>query len=178
MCPFPGSGSFSAVTQEADFWCLERSYHQDTIGSCIYLYVSIQCRSSMTFNFYLNRTRYGTNVRNQGGFVTGDGYRIHFYQTLTKNEDLNEVFWTSVDMRTQHLKQRYGMSSEQAEQIIETRYNAPCDICGEIKKILCVDHDHKTGNFRGLVCHKCNNFLVAIESDVFERLQAYLTRAI
>lgn len=30
-----------------------------------------------------------------------------------------------------------------------------CEICGE-RKQLCVDHDHKTNTFRGLLCNSCN----------------------
>jgi hypothetical protein len=30
-----------------------------------------------------------------------------------------------------------------------------CEACGE-KKVLCLDHDHETGEFRGWLCHRCN----------------------
>jgi hypothetical protein len=30
-----------------------------------------------------------------------------------------------------------------------------CQICGTNRKI-CVDHDHKTGNLRGVLCNRCN----------------------
>lgn len=39
-----------------------------------------------------------------------------------------------------------------------------------------VDHDHKTGKVRGLLCRRCNDFLgkVADNKDTLERLRAYL----
>lgn len=30
-----------------------------------------------------------------------------------------------------------------------------CEVCGSISN-LCIDHDHTTGKFRGVLCHSCN----------------------
>ena len=42
-------------------------------------------------------------------------------------------------------------------------HNGLCDVCGQPpgerdprSKRLCIEHDHETGEFRGLVCRKCN----------------------
>lgn len=35
---------------------------------------------------------------------------------------------------------------------------AGCEICGTITKLVC-DHDHKTEQFRGWICSKCNRGL-------------------
>ena len=38
-----------------------------------------------------------------------------------------------------------------------------CAICGESPKKLCIDHDHKTGFPRGLLCDTCNLVLGRME---------------
>ena len=39
-----------------------------------------------------------------------------------------------------------------------------CAVCGKpreaFQKSLAVDHDHKSGKIRGLLCYRCNKFLV------------------
>jgi hypothetical protein len=39
-----------------------------------------------------------------------------------------------------------------------------CEICGRERKI-CFDHCHKTGNFRGWICDKCNLILGQVNDD-------------
>ncbi len=57
----------------------------------------------------------------------------------------------------------------------EGRYGA-CQICQrqatdqedrkKNAKVLDCDHDHKTGAFRGWICHRCNSVLAAVGDDV------------
>ena len=60
-----------------------------------------------------------------------------------------------------HVKKKYGLSKEQYYQMIEDQ-NSKCAICGvtfddnDRKSSTCVDHDHKTGKVRALLCHNCN----------------------
>jgi hypothetical protein len=62
------------------------------------------------------------------------------------------------------LKKLYGISLEQRDQLLQAQGNA-CAICrfefGNEKKsrLMHVDHDHKTGKVRGLLCHHCNVLL-------------------
>jgi hypothetical protein len=55
---------------------------------------------------------------------------------------------------------------------VETLYKLGCAICGT-KKHLHVDHDHKTGLFRGILCSKHNNGLGFLGDDI-EGLEAAL----
>jgi hypothetical protein len=54
-------------------------------------------------------------------------------------------------------------------QIMLKKQNYKCAICklptSHFKKALAVDHDHKTGKVRGLLCQLCNAFLGRIESN-------------
>lgn len=53
-----------------------------------------------------------------------------------------------------HLKNSYGLTFEDREKLIKDQ-NSKCLICGEKKKLI-IDHDHKTGKVRGLLCNDCN----------------------
>jgi hypothetical protein len=47
--------------------------------------------------------------------------------------------------------------------------NGKCAICGTTdsgKMDWCADHDHKTGQKRGLLCHKCNTGIGLLQDDV------------
>lgn len=63
--------------------------------------------------------------------------------------------------RKHHLKRAYGLTLEQYDQMFEVQ-GGVCAICNGPEtngKRLSVDHDHKTGRIRGLLCHKCNGLL-------------------
>lgn len=52
------------------------------------------------------------------------------------------------------LKRKYGLSLDQQQAMFE-RQKGQCCICKEAQP-LNVDHDHSTGEVRGLLCHRCN----------------------
>jgi hypothetical protein len=74
------------------------------------------------------------------------------------------------------LRQRYGLTQAQAEELLAAR-GAQCWACGARPKSknLHVDHDHRTGAVRGLLCLRCNVALSYIENtELHEQLLAYL----
>jgi hypothetical protein len=90
--------------------------------------------------------------------------------------------------RRRHLKQYYGMSQEEYNR----RYIEQKGVCAICKKEceyrrrgggghrwLAVDHDHKTGKIRGLLCQKCNMILgLAFDnSDILRQAATYLEYA-
>lgn len=56
-----------------------------------------------------------------------------------------------------NLKRNYGLKFTDYESLKAKQKNL-CGICGKAKKLV-VDHDHKTGFVRGLLCINCNQAL-------------------
>lgn len=52
-----------------------------------------------------------------------------------------------------------------------------CEICGKSDCVLCVDHDHNTNKFRGILCQSCNRFLGWFDNNK-EKIKEYLKKKI
>ena len=71
---------------------------------------------------------------------------------------------TSAERWEWYLKAEYGLTLAQYE-ALRVGQRGKCAICGALGR-LCVDHCHKTGKVRGLLCSQCNYSLVgAIEKN-------------
>ena len=57
---------------------------------------------------------------------------------------------------------RYGMTAA-AWRDMMGRQNNMCALCGGEMKRPVVDHDHQTGQVRGILCHPCNIKLPVVE---------------
>lgn len=58
------------------------------------------------------------------------------------------------------------------EKIAGRKRSEQCEICGAMEQI-CFDHDHKTGEFRGWICGRCN-FALGLVKDNTETLMAMI----
>ncbi len=54
------------------------------------------------------------------------------------------------------VKAQYGITLEEYNKCMSK--SKVCEICGTDKR-LCYDHNHNTGEFRGVLCHWCNSAL-------------------
>lgn len=88
-----------------------------------------------------------------------------------KNPDYNRDFT---------LKRNYGISLDEYEELFKLQ-DGVCAICHkpDLRRRLCVDHDHKTGVVRGLLCDSCNNGLGRFGDEplLLEAALAYLKAA-
>lgn len=83
----------------------------------------------------------------------------------------------SAIVRKSNLKRMYGLSEKDYAALL-TVQKGGCAICfsappvvGRVKH-LHVDHDHKTGGVRGLLCSRCNTALGLFEEDENRMLRA------
>lgn len=77
--------------------------------------------------------------------------------------------------RSHYLKKMYNITAAQYQEMWEES-NGKCWICGWAwkagKRRLSVDHDHKTGMIRGLLCYTCNKGLGVFRDRVEVLLNA------
>ena len=87
-------------------------------------------------------------------------------------------------MSEYHLKRNFGITEEQYQQLY-SKQKGRCFICQRHSSLfvtrLAVDHNHKTGEIRGLLCFRCNKFRVGRNTDLdipeLKRLVTYLKRS-
>lgn len=110
-----------------------------------------------------NREKYMENSRRRRGIVDSGrrkGVRQPEYMKYVKYMNTK---------RNAYLKKSYGITLEEWGVMFE-KQNGRCAICGissqEFWHSLCVDHDHKTGRVRGLLCRRCNAALGNLQDDV------------
>jgi DNA repair exonuclease SbcCD ATPase subunit len=60
--------------------------------------------------------------------------------------------------RIKHLLKKYGLTPEKYNIMFESQ-NGKCPICNKDLDLPQVDHSHKTGKIRGLLCFSCNILL-------------------
>lgn len=84
--------------------------------------------------------------------------------------------------RRAHLKAKYKITEERYLELLEAQ-DGKCAIChkhhSEIRKILFVDHDHRSGEIRGLLCSECNFALGLLRDspEIMHNMIAYLQKS-
>lgn len=79
--------------------------------------------------------------------------------------------------RKYRMKKHYGINYPIYKELFKTQ-KGKCAICEQPQshKLLTVDHDHKTGKIRKLLCYKCNSAIGFLNEDIVlvERTLNYL----
>lgn len=97
----------------------------------------------------------------------------------TRVVELNKRQYRHGTGRPKGLKQ-YGLTRESWLQLVD-KQESKCAICGKEElhpSALAIDHDHKTGRVRGLLCRDCNVALGLLRDDVdlLAKATLYLTQ--
>lgn len=91
--------------------------------------------------------------------------RKEYDQARQYNPELSQL------QRNKVIEKRWGCSYDE---LLE-KYGDKCNICGNLDTIrLAVDHSHKTGTLRGLLCGSCNR-AIGLFQDNIETLQRAIT---
>lgn len=95
--------------------------------------------------------------------------KVCHYQRTKRSRGANPEIWGRYGFK-RSLQARYGITVEQYE-AMRLAQNNRCAICGSIPSgrgpqgNLHVDHDHETGQVRGLLCGRCNTGLGQFRHD-------------
>jgi len=118
----------------------------------------------------------------EGNFWKGQSLCIECTKDRQKNR------WDSRTPKKrleQHLKYKYSLTIKQLNDSLE-KQNGGCAICEEVlpdllvynnrRRGYAIDHNHETGEFRGILCLSCNTMLgMARDSQLLlEKASAYL----
>lgn len=86
--------------------------------------------------------------------------------------------------RERHLQTYFGISEADYKSLLR-KQRGKCYICEKhhtyFNTNLAVDHNHKTGEIRGLLCYRCNRYIVgnytSLDIPVLQRLIRYLKKS-
>lgn len=111
-------------------------------------------------------TEYSVRYRKNGGCVTC--HKEKTKETLQKSDRHLNI------TRNSYMKKTYGLTLEEY-QTMYNRQDGLCAICGLSEtrktkygfiKLLHIDHDHKTGKIRALLCGNCNGGLGLFKDSI------------
>jgi len=114
--------------------------------------------------FYINKPS-KDGLRSQCKVCDLRGGREHYAKTYIKKR---QIKYSDYEVGTKEYNRNiallcmYNISLKEYNDLLHQQ-NYKCKICGipqkELDKNLCVDHDHETGEIRGLLCRCCNSGL-------------------
>jgi len=88
---------------------------------------------------------------------------------IIKNQKANPKKTKEINRRSR-IKTKYGIDEEAYNDLLLKQNNA-CALCGSTdvrrkgNNRLIIDHNHATGEVRGLLCHPCNRILGMIKDS-------------
>ncbi len=127
--------------------------------------------------FPLSKEYFHRNKHSKDGYVsrckkcTNEIVKERYHKDIMKSRKIGREDYKKNKKRkwSSGLKTRYGITSYEYNNLLESQ-NSKCGICGmdqnKLKKRLHVDHNHNTGEIRGLICKSCNLAIGLIKDDI------------
>lgn len=95
-------------------------------------------------------------------------YEDHRESQKEKARERNKHHEVKASKRNRNLKVNYGITADEYQALFEVQGGC-CAICGvhqsSLKYKLYVDHNHKNGEVRGLLCKHCNSAIGLMNDD-------------
>lgn len=96
---------------------------------------------------------------------------------LPTNPTLFDCMTKQEKAKNYSLKRRYGITLLDYRAMLK-KQKGKCAICDKLdsdcKRGLVVDHNHRTGHVRGLLCNYCNTNVVGRHGDDYRRMQGFI----
>ena len=106
-----------------------------------------------------------------------DNIKVRAYYHRNKERIIAKRGANPDNQRDKTYKHLYGITVDEYEAMLASQ-NGVCAVCGRPPGIrrLCVDHNHRTGAVRGLLCKECNTSLGNTNDDIsiLQKLINYL----
>lgn len=120
-----------------------------------------------------NRARYHRNIEKlraynrewqKRKYSTNPEHRLRRLAKKKQERDADPLY-----CRKHHLKRKYGLTLAEFDRMLAAQ-NGACAICGTTRPgasgSMRIDHDHRTGRIRALLCDRCNRALGIVNDDV------------
>lgn len=140
----------------------------------------VKPRSDFGIDNHAKSGRANTCKSCRKSYVASEPYKADrktYYARLSKDKKK----YYRRNQRTNNLERIFGITHEEYERIHKEQ-NGLCAICGKSEiiddKHLAVDHDHKTGKIRALLCTRCNLAVGRLEANMeyTNRLLGYIKK--
>jgi len=103
-------------------------------------------------------------------------YQAHRTEILKKRKEHYTRTYDSTTEAHRSRKKNYGITQTEYNRMLEQQHSR-CAICERPFSPRLrpnVDHDHRTGRVRGLLCHPCNVKCAGFDSPLRTRIEQYL----
>lgn len=96
--------------------------------------------------------------------------RLLYKQNIERHRQQDKAHYRKTRERHRELRisLKYGISVVEYQRLF-VKYGNKCGICRKPEsannKVLSVDHDHKSGKVRGLLCNRCNKSLGFLQDN-------------
>lgn len=115
--------------------------------------------------------RYGTHLYSYCKDCCKQKSKIAYANNKQRSKELNKA-WVAANrdhLRAYKAAYLHGLSINDVKAVLA---KGRCEICGA-RSNLCIDHCHKSGKIRGLLCHPCNKGLGFFRDDAVRLRSAH-----